>query len=39
MTLFENAPDGSRISTRYVAGYFRMIRDFAADGRLHGNVW
>lgn len=36
MTLFENAPDGSRTSTRYVAGYFRMIRDFAADGRLHG---
>jgi pimeloyl-ACP methyl ester carboxylesterase len=36
MTLFENTPDGSRISTRYVAGYFRMIRDFAADGRLHG---
>ena len=36
MTLFENAPDGSRISTRYVAGYFQMIRDFAADGRLQG---
>ena len=36
LTLFENAPDGSRISTSFVAGYFRMIRDFAADGRLHG---
>jgi uncharacterized protein len=36
LTLFENGPDGSRVSTRYVAGYFRMIRDFAADGRLHG---
>jgi dienelactone hydrolase len=36
MTLFEDARDGSRISTRYVAGYFRMIWDFAAGGRLHG---
>ncbi len=36
LTLFENAPDGSRISTSFVAGYFTMIRDFAAGGRLHG---
>jgi len=36
MTLFETGADGSRISTRYAAGYFRMIRDFARDGRLHG---
>jgi hypothetical protein len=36
MTLFETAADGSRISTRYVAGYFRMIRDFARDGKLNG---
>jgi dienelactone hydrolase len=37
MTLFEPGPDGSRISTRYATGYFRMIRDFARDGRLNGN--
>jgi uncharacterized protein len=36
MTLFETGTDGSRISTRYAPGYFRMIRDFARDGRLHG---
>jgi hypothetical protein len=29
MTLFETGADGSRISTRYASGYFRMIRDFA----------
>jgi uncharacterized protein len=37
MTLFETAADGSRVSTRYEPGYFRMIRDFARDGRLHGS--
>jgi uncharacterized protein len=37
MTLFETGADGSRISTRYVSGYFRMLRDFARDGRLHGS--
>jgi uncharacterized protein len=37
MTLFETGADGSRISTRYASGYFRMIRDFARDGRLHGS--
>jgi len=36
MTLFETGTDGSRISTRYVSGYFRMMRDFAQDGQLHG---
>ncbi len=36
MTLFETGADGSRISTRYPSGYFRMIRDFARDGQLHG---
>jgi uncharacterized protein len=36
MTLFEDSADGSRISTRFVPGYFRMTRDFAAGGRLHG---
>ena len=37
ITLFETGADGSRISTRYASGYFRMIRDFARDGRLHGS--
>jgi uncharacterized protein len=37
MTLFETGADGSRVSTRYVPGYFRMIRDFARDGELHGS--
>jgi hypothetical protein len=37
MTLFETAADGSRVSTRYAPGYFRMIRDFARDGRLRGS--
>ena len=37
MTLFETSADGSRISTRYAPGYFRLIRDFARDGKLHGD--
>jgi uncharacterized protein len=37
MTLFEVAPDGERLSTRYPAGYFALIRDFAREGRLPGN--
>jgi uncharacterized protein len=37
MTLFETGSDGSRVSTRYASGYFRMIRDFARDGQLHGS--
>jgi hypothetical protein len=37
MTLFETGADGSRVSTRYASGYFRMIRDFARDGQLHGS--
>ena len=36
ITLFETGVDGSRTSTRYASGYFRMIRDFARDGQLHG---
>jgi uncharacterized protein len=36
MTLFETGADGSRVSTRYSADYFRMILDFAREGRLHG---
>lgn len=35
--LFETGADGSRVSTRIAPGYFRMIRDFARDGRLHGS--
>jgi hypothetical protein len=27
---------GQRQSTRNADGFFRMIRDFARDGRLHG---
>ncbi len=37
MTLFETDADGSRVSTRYASGYFRMIRDFARDGKLQGS--
>jgi hypothetical protein len=37
MTLFETGADSSRISTRYAAGYLKMIRDFARDGQLHGS--
>ncbi|MFL5575659.1 MAG: serine aminopeptidase domain-containing protein [Gemmatimonadaceae bacterium] len=34
MTEFETTPDGRRVSTRYAAGYFAMLRDFARAGRL-----
>ena len=37
ITLFATGADGSRTSTRYAPGYFRMIRDFARDGQLHGS--
>jgi uncharacterized protein len=37
MTLFETGADGARVSTRYASGYFRMIRDFARDGKLDGS--
>lgn len=37
MMLFETGTDGARISTRYPSGYFRMIHDFARDGKLHGS--
>jgi uncharacterized protein len=37
MTLFETGADGERTSTRYAPGYFRMMRDFARDGRLGGS--
>jgi dienelactone hydrolase len=36
MTEYETAPDSERVSTRYSAGYFTMMRDFALRGRLHG---
>jgi hypothetical protein len=36
MTEYETAPDSERVSTRYSAGYFAMMRDFALRGRLHG---
>ena len=36
MTEYEIGPDGARVSTRYAAGYFAMMRDFAATGRLRG---
>lgn len=32
---YEVAPDGTRLSTRQPEGYFRMMVDFARDGRLH----
>ena len=36
MTEFETKPDGERVSTRYVPGYFAMMRDFARSGALKG---
>ena len=36
MTEFETRADGERVSTRYSAGYFAMMRDFALTGRLQG---
>jgi pimeloyl-ACP methyl ester carboxylesterase len=36
MTEYELAPNGERVSTRYVAGYFAMMRDFARSGELQG---
>jgi dienelactone hydrolase len=37
MTLFETGRNGERTSTRYPAGYFRMLADFARSGRLPGD--
>jgi len=34
MTEYEPTPDGARASTRYSAGYFAMMRDFARGGRI-----
>lgn len=36
MILFRTQPDGTRVSTRFAPGYFRMIADFARQGRLSG---
>lgn len=34
MTEFEEAPDGTRLSTRYTPGYFHLLVDFAKGGKL-----
>jgi hypothetical protein len=34
MTEYELASNWERVSTRYAAGYFTMMRDFARNGRL-----
>ena len=34
MTEFETAPDGSRVSTRFTPGYFRLLIDYAKGARL-----
>jgi len=36
MTQYETRPNGERVSTRYAAGYFAMMRDFARSGELKG---
>jgi len=36
MTEYELGSDGERVSTRFSAGYFAMMRDFALTGRLVG---
>ena len=36
MTEFEAASDGSRVSTRYAAGYFKLLIDYAKGGALTG---
>lgn len=37
MTEFETSASGARVSTRYSAGYFQMMADFARDGRLRAS--
>lgn len=34
LTEFETTADGTRLSTRYAEGYFRLMRDFARDGHI-----
>ena len=41
MTEYELMLDGTRVSTRFAAGYFEMMRDFIRDGRIgnhYGNA-
>ena len=38
MTLFDVNADGDRISTGYAPGYFELIRDFARDGQVTGEL-
>src|SRR5438477_3818987 len=38
MTEYERSASGERVSTRFAAGYFAMMRDFIRDGRL-GEVY
>ncbi len=37
MTEYELDAKGERVSTRFSAGYFAMMRDFARDGALNGS--
>jgi uncharacterized protein len=37
MTEYEVASNSERISTRYVPGYFAMMRDFVRDGQISGS--
>jgi len=34
LTEYELNPDGARVSTRFAAGYFEMMRDFIRDGHI-----
>jgi dienelactone hydrolase len=34
MTQYELNAQGERVSTRYAPGYFRMMADFIAEGRI-----
>jgi uncharacterized protein len=41
MSEYELMPDGTRVSTRFAASYFEMMRDFIRDGRIgnhYGNA-
>jgi uncharacterized protein len=37
MTEYEFDAAGERVSTRYAAGYFALLRDFIRDGRMQGS--
>jgi hypothetical protein len=36
MTEYELNAKGERLSTRYAAGYFKMMADFIREGRING---